>query len=141
MFGGLAATVAGLLLLANADAGYFPAVFVAFLLLGAGGGTAMLPLLTIAMRDVPARDAGVASAIVNASLYLSGAFGLAVLGAVASDRSRALAARGWAPDHALAAGYHLAFAVAAACVAACLAAALVRQGIVTGAITTWLWRR
>jgi MFS family permease len=129
--GGLAATVAGLLVLGSAGSGYVPAVLVAFLLLGVGGGTAILPLMTIAMRDVPARDTGVASAVVSMSLYLPGAFGLAVLGALAADRSRTLAERGWAPVEALAAGYHLAFVVAATCVAVCLVAttALLRREV------------
>jgi hypothetical protein len=84
-----------------------------------------MPLLTIAMADVPARDAGVASALINVSLYISGALGLAALGAIATDRTRTLAGRGWAADHVLVAGYQLAFVVAAACVAACVAVAVV----------------
>jgi hypothetical protein len=76
---GLAIMAAGLLLLSSAGAGdaYFPTVFVAFLLMGLGAGTAFMPLLTIALADVPAADAGVASALVNFSLYISGALGLA----------------------------------------------------------------
>jgi hypothetical protein len=77
------------------------------------------------MGDVPARDAGVASALVNVSLYISGALGLAALGAIATDRTQSLAAQGWATDHALVAGYQLAFGVAAACLAATVAVAVV----------------
>ena len=51
----------------------------------------------IAMADVPARDAGVASALVNVSLYISGALGLAALGAIATDRTQTLTARATAP--------------------------------------------
>ena len=63
----MAMVMAGLLLLASAGvhAGYFPTLFLAFLLLGAGMGTASVPLLTIAMSDVPPADAGLASGIVN----------------------------------------------------------------------------
>ena len=104
---------------------YFPTVFVAFLLMGLGAGTAFMPLLTIAMADVPARDAGVASALVNVSLYISGALGLAALGAIATDRTQTLTAQGFAADHALVAGYQLAFVVASACVLATVAVALV----------------
>ena len=100
-------------------------MFVAFLLMGLGAGTAFMPLLTIAMADVPARDAGVASALVNVSLYISGALGLAALGAIATDRTQTLTAQGLAADHALVAGYQLAFVVAAACVLATVAVALV----------------
>jgi MFS family permease len=118
---------AGLLVLSTAGAGdpYFPTVFVAFLLMGLGAGTAFMPLLTIAMSDVPAPDAGVASALVNVSLYVSGALGLAALGAIATDRTQSLTAQGLAADHALVGGYQLAFVIASACVAATVAVALV----------------
>jgi len=124
---GLSIMVAGLLLLsrAGADDAYFPLVFIAFMLMGLGAGTAFAPLLQIAMSDVPAEDAGIASALVNVSLYISGALGLAVLGAVATDHSRAQLAQGFSNAHALASGYQLAFTVAAGIVAAGLAVALV----------------
>ena len=51
-----------------------------------------MPLLTIAMADVPPADAGLASGIVNVSLQVAGALGLAVLGTVATSRSHALEA-------------------------------------------------
>ena len=47
-----------------------------------------MPLLTIAMADVPAADAGLGSGIINVSQQVSGALGLAVLG-----RSRPTARR------------------------------------------------
>jgi hypothetical protein len=124
---GLAIMAGGLLLLSSAGAGeaYFPTVFVAFVLMGLGAGTAFMPLLTIALADVPARDAGVASALINVSLYISGALGLAALGAIATDRTQALSADGWSANHALVAGYQLAFVIAAVCVAATVAVALV----------------
>jgi EmrB/QacA subfamily drug resistance transporter len=127
MLGGLATTIAGLLLLSRAGASdaYFPAVFAPFVLMGAGIGSAMMPLLTLAMADIPARDAGVASALVNVSFYVASAVGLAALGAIATERTHALAERGLAGNPALLGGYHLAFVVAAGCVTACLAVALV----------------
>jgi hypothetical protein len=127
LLGGLVIMAGGLLLLSTAGAGdpYFPTVFIAFLLMGFGAGTAFMPLLTIALADVPASDAGVASALINVSLYISGALGLAALGAIATDRTQALAATGSTPDHALVAGYQLAFGVAAVCVAATVAVAVV----------------
>jgi MFS family permease len=113
--------------LASAGAGdaYFPTVFIAFFLMGLGAGTSFMPLLTIALSDVPPRDAGVASALINVSLYISGALGLAVLGAIATDRTQALSAEGYAPAHALVGGFQLAFMIAAVCVAACVAVAAV----------------
>jgi EmrB/QacA subfamily drug resistance transporter len=84
---GMGSMVAGLALLARAGghASYFPDLFVAFVLVGLGGGTTFMPLLSIAMSDVPPRDAGLASGIVNVSMQLSGAIGLAVTGAIAAS--------------------------------------------------------
>ena len=64
-------------------------------------GSAFMPLLQIAMADVPAADAGLGSGIVNVSQQVAGALGLAVLGTVATDRTQATGS--------LLAGYHLAF--------------------------------
>src|ERR1700732_3217779 len=69
---GLVAIISGLLLLATAGAhaSYFPGLFFAFLLLGAGAGASFLPLLTIGMSDAAQRDAGLASGIVTGSVPL-----------------------------------------------------------------------
>ena len=53
-----------------------------------------MPLLTIAMADVPAADAGLGSGIINVSQQVAGALGLAVLGTIATNHSKALAGRG-----------------------------------------------
>ena len=122
---GLTGIIAGLLLLASAGvhAGYFPGLFFAFLLLGLGAGTSFLPLLTIGMSDAPARDAGLASGIVNVSVQLFGAIGLASLGTIATDHTKLLSASGHPLATALTGGYHLAYIVAAACVAVGIVAA------------------
>jgi EmrB/QacA subfamily drug resistance transporter len=116
---GLVGIIAGLLLLAGAGlhASYFPELFFAFLLLGLGAGASFLPLLTIGMADAPKRDAGLASGIINVSVQLFGAIGLAALGAIATDHTKALTASGHTLDSALTGGYHLAYIVAAAFVA------------------------
>jgi MFS family permease len=123
----LASIIAGLLLLAVAGvhASYFPGLFSAFLLLGLGAGASFLPLLTIGMSDAPARDAGLASGIVNVSVQLFGAIGLATLGTIATNHAKALSASGHALGSALTGGYHLAYLVAAACVAFGIVAAVV----------------
>ena len=97
-FGPLRTLLAGLGLIAVARsccspsagtaAAYFPTCSCPFLLLGLGVGLAFLPLLHIAMADVPARDAGLASGIVNVSLWISSALGLAVLGTLATDHTQ-----------------------------------------------------
>jgi EmrB/QacA subfamily drug resistance transporter len=116
---GLLCGVASLLLFSTAGvgAGYFPAIFFAFLLLGLGAGSSFMPLLTIAMADVPPADAGLGSGIVNVSMQVSAALGLAVLGTVATNHTKALTTAGQPVLNALTGGYHLAFTVAAVVVA------------------------
>jgi EmrB/QacA subfamily drug resistance transporter len=115
---GLSGIIVGLLLLAvqGVHASYFPGLFFAFLALGLGAGASFLPLLTIGMADAPPRDAGLASGIINVSVQLFGAIGLAVLGTVATDHTKALSAGGNSLSIALTGGYHLAYVVAAVCV-------------------------
>jgi EmrB/QacA subfamily drug resistance transporter len=116
---GLAGIIAGLLLLANAGvhASYFPGLFFAFLVLGLGAGASFLPLLTMGMADAPRRDAGLASGIINVSVQLFGAIGLATLGTIATDHTKALTHSGHPLVSALTGGYHLAYVVGAVLVA------------------------
>jgi EmrB/QacA subfamily drug resistance transporter len=115
LLSGMVVASAALLLLSTAGAhtAYFPTVFVALALLGLGVGTAMLPLMTIAMSEVPAADAGLGSGILNVSMWMSAALGLAVLGSVTEG-------------HTGTSGDQLAFVIAAASVAAGAVVALVR---------------
>jgi EmrB/QacA subfamily drug resistance transporter len=124
---GLATMIGGLALLSRTGEhdSYFPHLFVAFLMLGVGGGTSFMPLLTIAMAEVPGRDAGLASGIINVSMQVSAAIGLAALGAIATGHSQGLLARGQSVASSLTAGYDLAFTIAAACVAVGLLGSLV----------------
>ena len=124
---GLASIVAGLVLLSTAGvhASYFPGLFFACLLIGLGAGASFLPLLTMGMADAPARDAGLASGIINVSVQLFGAIGLASLGTVATDHTKSLSASGDSLVSALTSGYHLAYVVGAICVAFGILAAFV----------------
>ncbi|MDA0165583.1 MFS transporter [Solirubrobacter ginsenosidimutans] len=123
---GMSFVVAALLLLTHAGEGasYFPELFIPFALMGLGMGTAMLPLLTIAMSGVPEQDAGLGSGIVNVSMQLAGALGIAVLGTLAASRTGSLAADGASNAAALTGGYHLAFELAAGAVVVGIALAL-----------------
>ena len=103
---------------------YAPTILVAVLLIGLGAGMAFMPLLTIAMAEVPPADAGLASGIVNTSLQVSAAIGVAVLGTVSTDRSRTLLAHGLGLDRARLGGYQLAFRIGAGCVVVALVAAV-----------------
>jgi EmrB/QacA subfamily drug resistance transporter len=126
---GMASTVAGLLLFATVgpDTAFFPTIFVACFVIGLGIGTAFMPLLTLAMEDVPAEDAGLASGITNMSQQIGGALGLAVLSTIAASHTKALA-----DDHGLTSsligGYQLAFIAGAVVIGAgiVLAFALLR---------------
>ena len=115
---GMASAAAGLLLFATVgpDTAFFPTIFLAAFAIGLGIGTAFMPLLTLAMADVPAEDAGLGSGITNLSQQIGGALGLAVLSTVAANHTKALA-----DDHgltsALIGGYQLAFLAGALVIA------------------------
>ena len=115
---GLPALIAGLALFALMQANTpYPVIFVALVLMGLGAGGSFVPLLTIAMANVPPRDAGVASGILNVSMQVMAAFGLAILGALTAHRTAALLAGGHSRAAAELGGYHLAFALGACTVA------------------------
>jgi EmrB/QacA subfamily drug resistance transporter len=118
MYPGILTGALGLTLLALAgrDPGYFPQVFLAFFLLGLGAGAAMIPLLQIAMAEVPKEDAGLASGIVNVSTQMAAALGLAILSTIATNQTKTLLAHGQPLAVALTDGYRLALLIAAACV-------------------------
>ena len=127
---GLAAIAGALVLLSQlpADASYFPTIAAPFALLGLGAGMSFLPLMTIAMAEVPLADAGLASGIVNASLQISAAIGIAALGTVAAERTKVLAGLGEHHVQALTGGFHLAWAIGAG-------------AVVIGALIALVWLR
>jgi MFS family permease len=93
------------------------------LLVGIGVGTAFPSLMTLAMSGAGPSDAGLASGVVNTSMQVGGAIGLAVLATLASQRTDAI---GSSASHlsALNSGYHLAYVVGAALVAVALVVAV-----------------
>ena len=120
MIAGMVTVIGGLALLSTAGVhtSYFPTVFFAYFAIGLGIGSAFMPLLSIAMADVPAADAGLGSGITNVSQQVAGALGLAVLGTVATNHTKALVAEHHALADSLVSGYHFAFVIGAACVSA-----------------------
>jgi EmrB/QacA subfamily drug resistance transporter len=134
LLAGLLLTTAGLALLSVAGQrpSYFPGLFSAFLLLGIGAGNSFMPLLTIAMAEVPRRDSGVASGISNVAMQVSAAIGLAALGTIATGHSQALVAEGHDLTSALADGYQLAFAIATVAMAMGLLVAAAILGTTPG---------
>src|ERR1700681_238571 len=124
---GLATITLALLLMANTDqtTAYLPGIFGAYLLFGIGAGMSFMPLTTIMMAEIPAADAAIASGLANVTMQVGAALGLAALGTISSDHSRALAAQGETLVSALTAGYQLGYVIAAACVATGLMIVLV----------------
>ena len=82
-----------------------------------------MPLLQIAMSEIPNDDAGLGSGVVNVSQQLAGAVGLAVLSTIATNQSRSLVASGHSLVNALAQGYRVALIIAAGCVLLAIAVA------------------
>ena len=116
---GLALITAGLALFARApvDGSYVVDVLPAMLLLGVGAGLSFPALMTLAMSGATQSDSGLASGLVNTSLQVGGALGLAVLATLSATRTESLLADGESTASALTGGYHLAFIVAAGLVA------------------------
>jgi EmrB/QacA subfamily drug resistance transporter len=116
---GMACAVVGLLVFRSIgpETAFFPTIFFACFALGLGIGSAFMPLLTIAMADVPPADAGLGSGITNVSQQIGGAFGLAVLSTIATNHTRALLAAHRGVTNSLIGGYHLAFVIGAATIA------------------------
>ncbi len=126
LMGGMASAVIGLLLFATVGAhtAFFPTIFLASFAIGFGIGNAFMPLLTIAMADVPTADAGLGSGITNVSQQISGAFGLAVFSTIAANHTKGLLAAHHGITASLIGGYRLAFIAGASAIAAGIALAL-----------------
>jgi EmrB/QacA subfamily drug resistance transporter len=121
---------AGLLLFAQTpvDATYLGDILPVMLLLGFGAGLAFPALMTLAMSDVTPSDAGLASGLVNTTLQVGGAIGLAVLATFATERTQGLVTDGESLASALNSGYHVAYLIGAALVAVALVVALTVLG-------------
>ncbi|MEV6873534.1 MFS transporter [Amycolatopsis sp. NPDC051128] len=113
LLSGLGLVIVGLLLLTRVavDGGYFTDVLPPLLVMGLGAGVAIPALMGLAMSDVAAEDAGVASGLINTTQQVGAAVGTAVLAAAAAARTASLGP----VDHreALAAGFRLAYGISA----------------------------
>jgi EmrB/QacA subfamily drug resistance transporter len=104
---------AGLLWLARSpiDATYIVDLLPSMILIGLGAGLGFPSLMTLAMSGVDESDAGLASGLVNTSVQVGGAVGLAVLATFATERTDGLLADGEPAAEALNSGYHLAYII------------------------------
>lgn len=127
LLGGMLVAAVGLLLFSSVgpQTAFFPTIFLACFALGAGIGSAFLPLLTLAMAEVEPADAGLGSGIANVSMQVSGALGLALLGTLATNRTKTLLAGHDGVTSALIGGYHLAFLAGTGAILAGVALAIV----------------
>jgi EmrB/QacA subfamily drug resistance transporter len=95
------------------DGVYVTDVLPPMVLLGLGAGVSFPSLMTLAMSGATPSDAGLASGLVNTTLQVGGAIGLAVLATLATTRTQHLLNGGDGSASALTGGYHLAFIIAA----------------------------
>jgi EmrB/QacA subfamily drug resistance transporter len=122
---------AGLLLLARTpvDGAYVVDLLPAMVLMGLGAGLAFPALVVLAMSGATPSDSGLASGLVNTSVQVGGAIGLAVLATLATGRTGDLRAAGEPAAAALNGGFHLAYLIGAVLVgvAAAVAMAVLRS--------------
>jgi EmrB/QacA subfamily drug resistance transporter len=118
--------VAGLLLLARTpvDASYAIDLLPPMILIGLGAGLGFPSLMTLAMSGATESDSGLASGLVNTSVQVGGAIGLAVLATLATERTDRLLDEGTSAASALNSGYHLAYLVGAGLVLVGIAVAV-----------------
>jgi EmrB/QacA subfamily drug resistance transporter len=117
---------AGLLLFARTpvDASYVVDLMPATILIGLGAGLAFPSLMMLAMSGATPEDSGLASGLVNTSVQVGGAIGLAVLATLASERTDTALSSGESTASALNSGYHLAYLVGVALIGVAIAVAL-----------------
>jgi EmrB/QacA subfamily drug resistance transporter len=112
---GLSSIAAGLLLFSqiSVDGTYVADVLPAMVLLGIGAGLSFPSVMSLAMSGVPREEAGLASGLVNTTLQVGGAIGLAVLATMSTNRTNDLLAEGSSQAVALTEGFKLAFLIGA----------------------------
>src|ERR1700760_1042812 len=129
---GLAFVAAGLALFSRitVDGSYWTEVLPAMVLIGIGAGLSFPSVMSLAMTGVRPEEAGLASGLVNTTLQVGGAPGLAALATLSTNRTSTLEASGHGVHAALTSGYQLAFVVGAGLLvgAVAVAVAVIRSG-------------
>jgi EmrB/QacA subfamily drug resistance transporter len=123
---GLVLIGAGLALFARVpvDGNYMTDVLPSTILLGIGIGTSFPALMTLAMSGATQSDAGLASGLVNTTVQVGAAVGLAVLATLSATRSESLIENGKFTAAALTEGYQLSFLIGAGLVAIAIVVAV-----------------
>jgi MFS family permease len=126
---GLAVAAAGLFLLSGVPVGadFNRDLLPGLLLFGVGAGLAVNPMLMAAVCEVPERDSGVASGVVNSSFSMGGALWLAIFTSYAAWTTQSVGGPEGGGLEALNSGYKAAF-FGAACLLS-LAAVVTALGL------------
>jgi MFS family permease len=109
----------------SADGSYVGDLLPGFLVIALGMGFSFVPISIAALAGVEAKDAGLASGLINTSQQIGGALGIAVLSSVAVAHTTTAAANGARQADALTTGFHAAFWIGAAFAAAGALASIV----------------
>jgi MFS family permease len=104
---GAAVAAAGIFILSRipAHGSYAADLLPGLVVMSIGLGTVFVAVTTAANADVPANEAGLAAGLLNTSLQLGSALGLAMFSAVATARTSHLLGHGLAAPQALTAGF------------------------------------
>jgi EmrB/QacA subfamily drug resistance transporter len=109
---------------APVGANYVTDLLPPLLMIGVGVGTSFPAIMTLAMSGATPSDSGLASGLVNTSMQVGGAIGLAVLATLSAERTKSLVDAGASNPSALTSGYHLAYLVGAGLAAIAVAIAV-----------------
>lgn len=123
---GLVLLAAGLALFARVpvEGNYWIDVLPSMVLLGTGVGASFPALAALAMSGATPEDAGLASGLVNTTVQVGAAVGLAALATLSAARSEGLIRAGENTAAALTGGYQLAFLIGTGLVAVALVVAV-----------------
>ena len=124
---GMSVLTVGLLYFTQVSVGgsYLGDLLPGFLVIALGMGFSFVPISIAALAGVPAKDAGLASGLINTSQQIGGALGIAVLSSVAIAQSNDATAAGDAVPEALTSGFQAAFWVGAGVAAVGVLASLI----------------
>ncbi len=109
----------------SVEGSYLGDLLPGFLVIAMGMAFSFVSISIAALAGVPAKDAGIASGLINTSQQIGGALGIAVLSSVAIANTNSAARSGDAVPQALTSGFQAAFWVGAAVAAVGVVAALV----------------
>src|SRR4051794_35844613 len=124
---GMSLLTVGLLYFTQVSVGgsYVGDLLPGFLLIAMGMSFSFVPISIAALAGIEAKDAGLASGLINTSQQIGGALGIAILSSVAVAHTESATAAGEAAPSALVSGFHAAFWVGAFVAAAGVVASIV----------------